>query len=204
MYSKYLTTCRYSWPRLSCSGGGLSTQFLGHAELFYFMESHLSILWVDSCASGVLFRSPCLCLYLEVFSLCFCLNSFNFQIWPTWSCFLGRVKGVALISFFYGQIVSFSSTMVEQASIPMPVFDDFVRNLGFISGSTITCFCSSTWLCHCGSGLVFEDRYYGTSRSISSAWDCFGKTITCFHINCRIVLFLVLWKMWLEFWWRLP
>lgn len=40
---------------------------------------------------------------------------------------------MALISFFCGQIASFSSTMVEQASIPMPVFDDFVRNLGTIA-----------------------------------------------------------------------
>lgn len=53
---------------------------------------------------------------------------------------------MALISFFCGQIASFSSTMVEQASIPMPVFDDFIRDLGFISGSTITYWSTSVFV----------------------------------------------------------
>lgn len=95
VYSRYLTTCRYSWPRLSFSGGGLSTQFLCHAELFYFMEPHLSIFWIDSCASGVLFRSPCLCLYLEVFLYVFVstVSTFRFDphgaaFWAGWKVWL--------------------------------------------------------------------------------------------------------------------
>lgn len=79
-----------------------------------------------------------------------------------WSCFLSRVKGVALISFFCGQIVSFSSTMIEQASIPMPVFDDFVRNLGFISGSTITYWSTSVFVLAHDFVTVVLDWYLKT------------------------------------------
>lgn len=97
---------------------------------------------------------------------------------------------------------SFSSTMIEQAPLPVLTLDDGVRNLGATamwaySGPSIIYQSKSLFLFQSLAAFATvalwynEVRYHGTPRSVHvlSAKDSIGNAITCFHINWRFGFF---------------